>query len=256
MPCWRAQPLILSGRRCGLRWSKRWGGRLSALRRLSQLTCSLRQCWGTPSGVTVQWLWMVPSSSTWLRRCGSGGRRCRLRLLRRVVRLAIQPMWRARRATSAAVRPRCCCAIAATVGTTRAAWSQRCLVCLVVIGSAPAVLLRRPRRPPPCLPLPLPAASPGPLPTMMWPARCVLASTVLPRCCYAMAATGGSTCSALACVGSARPLGTGTAQLVLDPLLTILLPLLATLAVARGPMALALRSLYDNNNNNYYYYYY
>jgi hypothetical protein len=110
----------------------------------------------------------------------------------------------------------------------------------MVIGSAPAVLLRRPRRPPPCLPLPLPAAGPRPLPTMLWPARCVLASTVLHRCCCAMAATRGSTCSALACAGSARPL-TGTAQLVLDPLLAIRLPLLATLAAARGPMALALR---------------
>jgi hypothetical protein len=138
------------------------------------------------------------------------------------VRLAIQPMWRARRATSAAVQPRCCCAIAATGGTTRAAWSQRCLVCLVVIGSAPAVLLRRPRWPPPRLPLPLPTAGPRPQPTMMWPARCVLANPVLPRCCCAMAATGGSTCSSLACAGSARPLGTGTARLVLDPLLTIL----------------------------------
>jgi hypothetical protein len=46
MPCWRAQPLMLSGRRCGLRWSKRWGGRLSALRRLSRLTSSLRTAGG------------------------------------------------------------------------------------------------------------------------------------------------------------------------------------------------------------------
>jgi hypothetical protein len=27
-------------------------------------------------------LWMVPSSSTWLHKCGGGGRRCRLLLLR------------------------------------------------------------------------------------------------------------------------------------------------------------------------------
>jgi hypothetical protein len=39
-------------------------------------------------------------------------------LLRWVVRPAIWPVWRARRATSAAVRPLCCCAIAATGGTT------------------------------------------------------------------------------------------------------------------------------------------
>jgi hypothetical protein len=44
--------------------------------------------------------------------------------------------------------------------------------------------------------------------------------------------------------------GTGTAQLVLDHLLTVLLPLLATLAAARGPTALALRSVYE-----YYYSY-
>jgi hypothetical protein len=167
-------------------------------------------------------LWMVPSSSTWLRKCGGGGRRCRRRLLRWVVRPAILPMWRARRATSAAVQPLCCCAIAATGGTTRAAWCRRCLVCLMGIGSAPAVPLRRPRRLPPRLPLPLPAAGPGPLPKMMWLARCVLAGTVRPRCCCVMAATGGSTCSALALASSARPLGTGTAQLVLDPLLAIL----------------------------------
>jgi hypothetical protein len=86
---------------------------------------------------------------------------------------------------------------------------------------------------------------------MMWLARCVLASAVLPRCFCAMAATGGSACNALACSGGARPLGTGTAQLVLEPLLTIPLLLLATLAATRGPMALALRSVYD-----YYYYYY
>jgi hypothetical protein len=90
----------------------------------------------------------------------------------------------------------------------------------MVIASAPAVPLRRPRRLPPRLPLPPPAAGPGPVPTMMWLARCVLASTVQPRCCCAMAATRGSTCSALACASSARPLGTGTAQLVLDRLST------------------------------------
>jgi hypothetical protein len=65
------------------------------------------------------------------------------------------------------------------------------------------------------------------------------ASTVRPRCCCAMAATVG------ACASSARPLGTGTAGL-LDPLLTILLPLLAALAAARGPMALPLRSVYEH----------
>jgi hypothetical protein len=57
-------------------------------------------------------------------------------------------------------------------------------------------------------------------------------------------------CSALACAGSARLMGTGTARPVFDPLLTILIPLLTLLAAARGPMALALRSVYD-----YYYYY-
>jgi hypothetical protein len=249
MLCWRARPTIPSGRRCGLRWSKWWGGRLSALRELSRPSSNLRHCWGTPSGATVLKLWMVPSSSTWLRRCGGSGQRCRRLLLRRVVRTATWPMWRARRATSAAVRPLCYCAIAATGGTTRAAWSQHCLVCLTVIGYAPAVLLRRPRRPPSRLPLPLPAAGPGPRPRVMWLARCVLASTVRPQCCCAMAATGGSTCGALACASSACPLGTGTAQLVLGPLLTILSPLLATLAAARGPMVLALRSVYENNNN-------
>jgi hypothetical protein len=75
-----------------------------------------------------------------------------------------------------------CCAIAASGGTIRAAWSQHCLVCLMVIGSALAVLLRRPRRPPPRQPLPLPAAGPGPLPTMndvCFPARCGLDAAVL-----------------------------------------------------------------------------
>jgi hypothetical protein len=75
-----------------------------------------------------------------------------------------------------------------------------------------------------------------------------------------LAATGDSTCGALACASNARPLGTGTAQLVLgnsrqnwielvfwnvQHLLTILFPLLATLAAARGPMALAIRSVYE-----------
>jgi hypothetical protein len=219
MHCWRARPSMLNGRRCGRRWSKRWAVRLSALRRPSELTSSSRPCLGTPSGVTVLRLWMVSSSSTWLGRRGGGGWRCRRLLLRWVVRPAIWPMWRARRATSAAVRP--LCVIAATGGTTRAAWSQHCLVCPMVIGSAPAVPLRRPHRLPPRLPLPFSAAGPGPLPTMMWLARCVLASTVRPRCCYVMAATRDSTCSALACAGSARLLGTGTARPVLDPLLTI-----------------------------------
>jgi hypothetical protein len=59
-------------------------------------------------------------------------------------------------------------------------------------------------------------------------------------------------CSALACAGSARPLGTGTARPVLDPLLKKRLPLLATLAAARGSMALALMSVYEH----YIYYYY
>jgi hypothetical protein len=60
----------------------------------------------------------------------------------------------------------------------------------------------------------------------------------------------------LACASSARPLGTGTARLVLDHLLTVHLPLLATLAAARGPMALGLRSVYDYYYYYYYYYYY
>jgi hypothetical protein len=63
-------------------------------------------------------------------------------------------------ATSAAVRPLCYCAIAAAGSTTRTAWYQRCLVCLMVIVSAPAVLL--PRRLPPHLPLPLPFLPPAP----------------------------------------------------------------------------------------------
>jgi hypothetical protein len=51
MLCWRARPSLLSWRRCGLRLSKRWDGRrMSALRRLSQLTSSSRPCWETPSG--------------------------------------------------------------------------------------------------------------------------------------------------------------------------------------------------------------
>jgi hypothetical protein len=194
---------------------ERWGGRLSALRELSQLSSSSRHCWGTPSGVTVLKLWMVSSSGTWLRKCGGDGRRCRLLLLllHWVMRLAIRTMWRARRASSAAVLPLCYCAIAATGGTTRAAWCRRCLVCQMVIGSALGVPLRRPRRLPPRLPLPLrlPAAGPGPLHTMMWLAMCVLASTVRSRCYSVMAATGGSPCGASACAGSARPLGTGTA---------------------------------------------
>jgi hypothetical protein len=71
-----------------------------ALRRLSQLSSNLRQLLGV--GATVHRLWMVSSSSTWLRKCGGGDRRCRRRPLRRVVRLAIQPIWRARRARRAA----------------------------------------------------------------------------------------------------------------------------------------------------------
>jgi hypothetical protein len=221
----RAQPLMLSGRRCGLRWSKRWGGRrMSALRRLSRLTSSLRPCWETPSWVTVLRLSVDAVVQQYLaaqmRRRRSAvpaaaaapGGACGQRPGRCGVPGVQQAVW-----------PLCCCVITATGGTTtRAAWSRRCLVCLMMIGSAPAVLMRRPRWPPPCLSLPLPAAGPVPLPTMVWPARCVLASTVLPRCCCAMAATGGSTCSALACAGSARPLGIGTAQLVPDPLLIVI----------------------------------
>jgi hypothetical protein len=52
------------------------------------------------------------------------------------------------------------------------------------------------------------------------------------------------------CIGSACLLGTSTAQPVLDPL-----PLLAALAAARGPMALALRSVYEYYYYYYYYYY-
>jgi hypothetical protein len=60
-------------------------------------------CWETPSGVTVLRLWMVSSSSSWLRKCGGGGRR----YWRRVVRPAVWPMLRPRRITGAAVRPLC-----------------------------------------------------------------------------------------------------------------------------------------------------
>jgi hypothetical protein len=139
---------------------------------------------------------MVSSSSTWLCKCGDGGRRCRQRLLRWMVRLAIQPMWRARRATSAA---------AATGGTKRAAWCRRCLVCLMMIGSAPAVLLRLPRLPPPHLPLPLADAGPGPLPTMMWLARCAMAATRVPHAEH----------------WHAPAAGIGIAQTALNPFLTI-----------------------------------
>jgi hypothetical protein len=57
-----------------------------------------------------------------------------------------------------------------------------------------------------------------------------------------------TTCSArtFACASSSCPLWTGTAQPVLDPLLKVLLPLRSrTLAAARGPMALTLRSGYE-----------
>jgi hypothetical protein len=54
------------------------------------------------------------------------------------------------------------------------------LVCLMATGSAPAVLLRLPRRLPACLPLPPAAAGPKP-PPIMWLARCMLASMLLLR---------------------------------------------------------------------------
>jgi hypothetical protein len=112
-----------------------------------------------------------------------------------------------------------------------AALCRRCLVCLISLG----------------LPWLCPCADPaGSLPACPRLPRaaayddvacqvCVLDSKVKSRCCCAIAATGGFTCSALPCASSACPLGTGSARLVLDPLLTILLPLLATLAAAQGP---------------------
>jgi hypothetical protein len=213
----------------------------------AHLSSNSQPCWGTPSGAPVLRLWMLSSSSTWLHKRGGGGAGggcCAGWCGQQSGQCGVPGVQQAQRCGHYI----CCCAIAATGGD-----HTRCLVpalpsvsdgdwvcpgvcpCAAPAGSIPARLL-----------LPLPAAAPGPLPTMMWLARCVLASTVQPQCCCAKAATGGSTCSTLACAGSACPLGTGTARPVLDPLLEILLPLLAALAAARRPMALALRSVYEH----------
>jgi hypothetical protein len=166
MLCWRAQPWVLSGRRCGLRWGRRWDGQLSVVRRLSQLTSSSRPCWETRSfwgdrapavdGVVQQYLAA--------HRCGGGGRRCRRRL-RWVVRLAIQPMWRARRATSAAVQPRCCCAIAATNRGYRTRCPVPALPGVPDGGSPRCATAPAPLAPSPPAMLPRPAIGPGPTPT-------------------------------------------------------------------------------------------
>ena len=85
------------------------------------LTGSWRPCWGMPSGATVLRQWMASSSSTWVCRCGGGGRWCHQRVRRGRRRLVTRLMWRARHAAAAVVRPLCCCAIAVTGGTTCAA---------------------------------------------------------------------------------------------------------------------------------------
>jgi hypothetical protein len=244
MRCSCAPPLPLSGRLCGRGWSRRWGCRLLMQRGRCLLTGSWRPCWGMPSGATVPRRWMASSSSIWVCRCGGGGRWCRRRWLR-VRRLVTRLILRARRAASAVVRPLCCCAIAVTGGTTCAASFRLWLVCLTAAGSARAALMHR-RLHLARLPL-LAAASPVPL-MMTWLARCVLAGAARPRCCCVMAVTGASTCGALACASNARPLVTGTARVALAPPLAPQLPPLATLAAARGPMALALRPVYE-----YYY---
>jgi hypothetical protein len=122
---------------------------------------------------------------------------------------------------------------------------------------------------PPLLPPPLPPPPAGLL-VLAGAGRCERL-TAAPCACSPMAAAAGSSrycrCGGGGAVGAAaccsskghasRPLlGTGTARLVLDPLLTIVLPLLAALAAARGPMALALRSVYEYFYFYFYYYYY
>jgi hypothetical protein len=148
-------------------------------------------------------LWMVSSSITWLHRCV--GRRCWQRL-HWVVWLAIRPMWCARRATSAAVRPLRCCAIAATGNHTR------CLVPAlpgvpdgdwVCPGCAPA-----PAPPAPSLPAAAPSRRPH------WDAAYDDVTCQVCAGQHGAASMLLCTCGALACAGSARPLGT-------DPLLPI-----------------------------------
>ena len=113
----------------------------------------------------------------------------------------------------------------------------------MAIGSARAALVRR-RLIPVRLPL-LPAGASPVHPMMTWLARCVLAGAGRPPCYCVMAVTGASTCGALVCAGRSRQLVTGTARIALALPLAQQLPPLATLAAVRGPMALALRSVYD-----------
>jgi hypothetical protein len=80
---------------------------------------------------------------------------------------------------------------------------------------------------------------------MTWLARCVLADVGRPPCYCVMAVTGASTCGALVCAGRNRQLVTGTPRIALALPLAQQLPPLAALAAMRGPMALALRSVYD-----------
>jgi hypothetical protein len=117
MLCWRAQPSLLAGGDVGCGGASVGGPAVSAAQALpdkQQLAAMLGDSfWGDRAqavdGVVQQYL------AAQMRR-----RRSEVPVV--AAAPAIRPMWHARLATSAAVRPLCNCAIAATGGTSRAAW--------------------------------------------------------------------------------------------------------------------------------------
>jgi hypothetical protein len=119
--------------------------------------------------------------------------------------------------------------------TTCAASCPRCVACLLVTGSAlsaPPPLRRRS-----CLPGRPPPAADQVRRMTVWLAGCVPARMAPLPCCCAAPVMGAFTCAALGCVAGVRLLAIGSARVALAHIL----PLLATRAAARGPMALALR---------------
>jgi hypothetical protein len=105
------------------------------------------------------------------------------------------------------------------------AWCWRCIWCAA--AAAPPLVL--PGRPPP--------AADQVRRMTVWLAGCVPAGMARLPCCCATPVMGAFTCAALGCVAGVRLLAIGSARAALAHIL----PLLATRAAARGPMALALR---------------
>jgi hypothetical protein len=106
--------------------------------------------------------------------------------------------------------------------------------CLLVTGSALSALL--PMRRHSCPPgRPPPTADQRRM--IVWLAGCVPTRMAKLLCCCVTPVMGAFTCAALGCVGGVHLSAIGSARAALAHIL----PLLATQAAARGPMALALR---------------